>query len=59
MMSGINEIIDAIVDGDTIEIQNHFNNEMSNRLSKVLDVYRAQVAQSLFGTREESSEENA
>lgn len=47
-MSGLNDLIDAIIDGDTIEIQNRFNSEMADRLSSVLDVYKTEVAKNLF-----------
>jgi hypothetical protein len=56
-MSNVHELIDAIVDGDTISIQNKFNAEMSERLSTVLDVYRTEVAKSLFKVEPQVKEE--
>jgi hypothetical protein len=56
-MSNVHELIDAIVDGDTISIQNKFNAEMSERLSTVLDVYRTEVAKSLFKADQEEPQE--
>lgn len=56
-MSNVNELIDAIIDGDTINIQNQFNAEMSERLSSVLDVYRTEVAKSLFKPSQEVAEQ--
>lgn len=42
------ELIDALVAGDSIAIENTFNDVMSQKVSNALDTYRTQVAQSMF-----------
>lgn len=56
-MSNVRELVDAIVSGDTIEIQNKFNDEMSSRLSTVLDVYKTELAKNMFNPQREVEDE--
>lgn len=51
------DLIDALISGDSIAIENSFNSVMSDKVSASLDDYRIQVAQKMFGieTKEESS----
>lgn len=52
-MSNVRELIDAIASGDTMEIQSRFNDEMSSRLSAVLDVYKTELAKNMFNPERE------
>lgn len=56
-MSSVRELVDAIVDGDTIEIQSKFNDEMSSRLSTVLDVYKTELAKTMFNPERDVEDE--
>lgn len=42
------ELVDALVSGDSIAIENTFNAVMSQRVSAALDAKRVEVAQSMF-----------
>lgn len=42
------ELVDALVSGDSIAIENTFNTVMSQRVSAALDAKRIEVAQSMF-----------
>lgn len=44
------ELIDALATGDSIAIEDSFNNAMSQKISSALDSYRAQVAQNMFNS---------
>ena len=48
------ELVDALISGDSIAIENTFNTVMSDKVSNALDSYRVQVAQNMFGAQEES-----
>lgn len=56
-MSSVRELVDAIANGDTIEIQNQFNDQMSSRLSTVLDVYKTELAKNMFNPHREVEDE--
>ena len=47
------ELVDALISGDSIAIEDTFNNVMSNKVSQALDSYRIQVAQDMFGAKEQ------
>jgi hypothetical protein len=47
------ELVDALVAGDSIAIEDSFNTAMSQKISKALDDYRTQVAQQMFVKQEE------
>jgi len=42
------ELVDALVSGDSIAIDNSFNSVMAQKISSALDAYRIEVAQSLY-----------
>ena len=52
----VRNIIDAIVSGDSLAIQQSFETEMANRIVERLDVMKQSVAQNMFAT--ESTELN-
>lgn len=52
------DLIDALVSGDSIAIENNFNTVMSDKVSDSLDDYRIQVAHNMFATPEESTDKN-
>jgi len=47
------ELVDALIDGDSIAIENTFNSAISHKVSAALDDYRVQVAQNMFNHSEE------
>lgn len=47
------ELVDALIAGDSIAIEDSFNTAMSQKISKALDDYRVQVAQKMFVKQEE------
>ena len=47
------DLVDALISGDSIAIDNTFNTVMSDKISNALDSYRVQVAQNMFGVQEE------
>jgi hypothetical protein len=48
------ELIDALATGDSIAIEDSFNNAMSQKISSALDSYRTQVAQNMFNSAEDT-----
>jgi len=52
-----NDLINAIVTGDAIEIENSFNLAMADKISTALEDKRIEVAQSLFNKQEQATEE--
>lgn len=50
------ELVDALVAGDSIAIENTFNAVMSQRVSAALDNRRVEVAQSMFVPPQSESE---
>ena len=53
------DLINAIVAGDAIEIENAFNATMAEKISGRLDDFRLDVAQNMFKTSEEAPAEPA
>lgn len=53
------ELVDALVAGDSIAIENSFNAVMSDRVSQALDNYRVSVAQKFFGAEAAPSEDSS
>jgi|APGre2960657373_1045057.scaffolds.fasta_scaffold00110_5 hypothetical protein len=52
------ELVDALVAGDSIAIENTFNSAISQRVSSALDDYRVKVAQSMFNVQEPEVDDN-
>ena len=52
------DLVDALISGDSIAIENTFNAVMSNKVSAALDGYRVQVAQSMFDKKEENKQDD-
>lgn len=50
------ELVDALISGDSIAIENTFNAAMSDKVSAALDSYRVQVATSMFVPPEDNNE---
>lgn len=48
------DLVNAIVAGDAIEIENAFNSTMAEKISSRLDDMRQEVAQTMFASQEES-----
>ena len=42
------DLVDALISGDSIEIENTFNATMAEKMASGLDTYRTTVAQSMF-----------
>ena len=42
------DLVDALISGDSIEIEHAFDATMAEKLLSSLDTYRVQVAQSMF-----------
>lgn len=61
MTQGINDLINAIVEGDATKIDAAFNSEMATRISDKLEDMRVSVGKSMFATEqaEEQTEEVA
>lgn len=52
MTQGVQDLIKAIVEGDSTEIESAFNAEMATRISSKLDDMRVSVAQNMFKTEQ-------
>jgi hypothetical protein len=52
------DLVDALISGDSIAIENTFNAAMSDKVSAALDSYRVQLATKMFVPKEESIEQN-
>lgn len=46
------ELVDALIAGDSIAIEDTFNAAMSQKVSVALDDYRVKVAQNMFNAQE-------
>lgn len=57
MSETVQNLIQAIANGDAMETENAFAQAMSEKLSVKLDDMRQSVAQNMFGTQEVPSEE--
>lgn len=55
-MATVNDLVDSLVDGDTLQIQDNLNSIMSDKLSAVLDVYKTEVARNMFNPQSETVE---
>jgi len=53
MMSNTRELVDALIAGDSVAIENTFSAAMSDKVSQALDSYRIQLAQSMFNQQED------
>lgn len=53
------DLIDALVSGDSIAIENNFNAVMTDKVSDALDDYRIQIAHNMFGVSEEDVQQTA
>lgn len=53
------ELVDALIAGDSIAIEDNFNTAMSQKISKALDDYRVQVAQKMFTAPKEEQNSDA
>lgn len=51
------ELVDALIAGDSIAIEQSLNSTMADKLSVTLDDYRIQVAQNMFNQVEETAED--
>ncbi len=49
-MSDVRELVDALIAGDSIVIDNTFNAAMADKISIALDNYRVQVAKNMFNS---------
>lgn len=56
-MMSTRDLVDALISGDSLAIENTFNDVMSAKVSSALDDYRIQVAQSMFAEPQEDSTE--
>jgi len=56
-MSNINNLINAIADGNAMETESSFNAAIAEKISARLDDMRANVAQGMFKTQEAVEEE--
>lgn len=54
MMSNTRDLVDALISGDSLAIENSFNSVMSDKVSTALDSYRVGVAQNMFNQTEDS-----
>jgi hypothetical protein len=57
MSEGVRNLIDAIINGDSIQIDQSFNHEMAERISTRLDAMRVEVAKNMFNEQVEELEE--
>lgn len=51
------DLVDALIAGDSIAIENSFNDVMTDKVSAALDDYRVEVAKNLFNPAQEQAEE--
>jgi hypothetical protein len=47
------DLVDALIAGDSIAIENTFNTSMSEKISAALDDYRVKIAQNMFAVETE------
>lgn len=55
-MSNVRELVDALIAGDSMAIDNSFNTVMADKVSSALDDYRVQVARNMFNPTTESTD---
>ena len=51
------DLVDALIAGDTLAIEDTFNAAVSEKMSGVLDGYRVHVAQTMFNAPQEAEAE--
>lgn len=56
-MSNVRELVDALIAGDSVAIDNSFNAVMSDKVSSTLDDYRVEVARNMFNPTTETDVE--
>ena len=56
-MSGVQDLINAIDSGDSTTIDAAFENEMANRISTKLDDMKVDIAQNMFKSQQEVTDE--
>ena len=56
MTDGVKELINAIASGNSQDIDQAFNSEMSARISDKLDIMRQDLAQSMFSEKKTAEE---
>lgn len=57
MTQGVEQLINAIAEGDSVAIEAAFNQEMAARISDRLDDMRIDVAQNMFRTESVQAKE--
>ena len=57
MSEGVQNLINAIAEGDSLGIETAFNQEMASRISDRLDDMRIEVARNMFATESVQVEE--
>jgi len=55
-MTTVRDLVDSLIDGKTIDIQNNLSDIMSDKLSNVLDVYKMEVARNMFNPQADAEE---
>jgi hypothetical protein len=56
-MSGVQDLINAIDSGDSTTIDTAFENEMASRISTKLDDMKVNIAQNMFKSQQEVTDE--
>lgn len=56
-MSNVRELVDALIAGDSMAIDNSFNTVMADKVSSALDDYRVEVARNMFNPTTETDVE--
>ena len=57
MSTGVQDLINAIAEGDSVAIEAAFNGEMATRISDRLEDMRIEVAQNMFATESVEAKE--
>lgn len=50
------DLVDALISGDSVEIENTFNATMAEKMATSLDAYKIEVARSMFNNQDEANE---
>jgi hypothetical protein len=56
-MSDTRDLVDALISGDSIAIEDTFNSVMNDKISVELDSARDFIAQNMFKTQQETVEQ--
>lgn len=59
MSDNVTELIHAIVTGNAVATETSFQTAMAEKLAPMIDARRIEVAQSLFASQEQVSEEDS